>query len=392
MVYSLHLHSSVYFSRAFVIAEELTLVHTITFILRAISLFAVGIESFILGGGGTIYQAAMASTILFSLTSVLDIYAGVADLANSVAQKLLFPMGQDISFRSYLCTANKANDELSMSAADNNMSDVEEGGLLKSRRRFSFSSTTSTNTLTRQKGSHMRVIRSLLSEYENKEKNAEGGNDDEIEHKYPGDHQILGQSDFQSPLFIMVTGITLYSTVMSIAIFTNSGQALFDSSVLLLVTQTLALLIATCRGQTCFGFLSFTYMLEGIILLVGYLSGDKSYLNVIIPAVLQFAWLLASFSVFRFLTVSTVIHLTGLFFYILGESDGIAALAYISGVFFILCSVISVVTLGLLLGSIKSTLCRWELQHTAADTDKLCEVGFASDRAQFDEVSIMYLE
>ena len=71
------------FLSGFGIAEELTLVHTITFILRAISLFAVGIESFILGAGGTIYQAAMAFTTLFSLTSVLDIYAGVADLANS---------------------------------------------------------------------------------------------------------------------------------------------------------------------------------------------------------------------------------------------------------------------------------------------------------------------
>lgn len=32
-------------------------------------------------------------------------------------------------------------------------------------------------------------------------------------------------------------------------------------------------------------------------------------------------------------------------------------------------------------------LCRWLLRHTAADSEELCEMGFASDREQLDEVS-----
>ena len=316
-------------------------------------------------------------------------YNGIANLANSIAQKLLFPTGQDFSFVTMKTRLNDKLPDNSFHAIRGALSkDSDTGGdtvqSLKRRNSFSIRRTSSNLGISRR-SSFTRRLSSMVLEYANTEDDVSNEEDDAYEHKFPGDHKVLGTSDFQTPLFIMTTGIVLYSAVMTVGLFANSSQAILKSALLILMTQTLSLLIATFRGQTCFGFLSFRYVLEGIILLVGYYSGEKTYQTLIVIAILQFAWLLVSFNVFRFLSVITVFHLIGLCFYIIWDGVGVAALVDVSGVFYILTSCLSLLTLGLLFGSTKSNLCRWLLQHTAADTEQLCEIGFASDREKFDE-------
>jgi len=350
------------FLMSFGIAEKLAFMHNVTFMLQIISLLAISIESFT--SDETSPQSAMASTILFSLASASAVYNGIANLANSIAQKLLFPTGQDFSF---VTMKTRLSDKL----PDKSFHII---------RALSRDSDTDT-----ARSSLARRLATIVLEYANTEDDVSHEEDDAYEHKFPGDHKVLGTSDFQTPLFIMTTGIVLYSALVSIGLFTNSSQAVLKSALLILITQTLSLLISTFRGQTCFGFISFSYVLEGIILLVGYYSGEKTYQTLIVIAILQFAWLLVSFNVFRFLSVITVFHLVGLCFYIIWEGVGAAALMDVSGTFYILTSCASLLTLGLLFGSTKSNLCRWLLQYTAADTEELCEIGFASDREKFDE-------
>ena len=388
------------FIMAFGIAEKFPIMHTITFILQIISLLAISIESFLLENGTSPQSAT--STILFCLASASAMYNGIADLANSIAQKLLFPTGQDFSIKTHL-TDKLPDNSFHFLRALGRDSETGSDTAESTRRRSSFSirrtirgdSSTDAESLTQNSGflrrrssrksTLARRLSTIVLDYANTEDNTNDKEDDAYEHKFPGDHKVLGTSDFQSPLFIMTTGIILYSAVMSVGLFVNSTQAVLESALLILITQTLSLLIATFRGMTCFGFLSFVYILEGIVLLVGYYTGEKTYQTLIVIAILQLAWLLVSFNVFRFLSVITAFHLVGLLFYIIWEGFGVAALMDVSGVFYVLTSCVSLLTLALLLGSTKSSLCRWLLQHTAADTKELCEIGFASDREKFDE-------
>jgi len=403
------------FLMAFGIAEKVAFMHNVTFMLQIVSLLAISIESFISDGNRP--QSAMASTILFSLASASAVYNGIANLANSIAQKLLFPTGQDFSIVTMKTHLNDKLPDKSFhiirALSRDSDTDTAESPRRRSsgfsirrrssggssdddhaerRRSSGFSrgfsrrkSSGSDNIGTSRRSSLARRLSSIVLEYVNTEDDVSNEEDDAYEHKFPGDHKVLGTSDFQTPLFIMTTGMVLYSAVMSIGLFANSSQAIFKSALLILMTQTLSLLIATFRGQTCFGFLSFSYVLEGIVLLVGYYSEGKTYQTLIVIAILQFAWLLVSFNVFRFLSMITVFHLVGLCFYIIWEGVGVTALMGVSGAFYILTSCASLLTLGLLFGSTKSNLCRWLLQHTAADTEVLCEIGFASDREKFDE-------
>ena len=399
------------FLMAFGIAEKVAFMHNITFMLQIVSLLAISIESFISDVNSP--QSAMASTILFSLASASAVYNGIANLANSIAQKLLFPTGQDFSFVTMKTRLNHKLPEKSFhiirALSRDSDTDTAESPRRRSsgfsirrrssggssdddpaerRRSSGFSRRKSSggdNIGTSRRSSLARRLSSIVLEYANTEDDVSNKEDDAYEHKFPGDHKVLGTSDFQTPLFIMTMGIVFYSALMSIGLFANSSQAVLKSALLILMTQTLSLLIATFRGQTCFGFLSCSYVIEGVILLVGYYSGQTTYQTLIVIAILQFAWLLVSFNVFRFLSVIAVFHLVGLCFYIIWEGVGVAALMNVSGVFYILTSCASLLTLVLLFGSTKSNLCRWLLQHTAADTEELCEIGFASDREKFDE-------
>jgi len=397
------------FLMAFGIAEKVAFMHNITFMLQIVSLLAMSIESF----SSDETSSAMASTILFSLASASAVYNGIAGLANSIAQKLLFPTGQDFSLRTMKTNLNDKLPDKSFhiirALSRDSDTDTTESPRRRSRgfsirrrssggssdddpaerrRSSGFSRRKSSggdNIGTSRRSSLARRLSSIVLDYANTEDDVSNEEDDAYEHKFPGDHKVLGTSDFQTPLFIMTTGIVLYSAVMSVSLFANSSQAILKSALLILMTQTLSLLISTFRGQTCFGFLSFSYVLEGIILLVGYYSGETTYQTLIVIAILQLAWLLVSFNVFIFLSVITVFHLIGLCFYITWEGVGVTALSDVSGTFYILTSCASLLTLGLLFGSTKSNLCRWLLQHTAADTEELCEIGFASDREKFDE-------
>ena len=175
----------------------------------------------------------------------------------------------------------------------------------------------------------------------------------------------MGKSDFQSPLFVMTIGTSIYSLVLSVGVITNSEGIVLDSSLLLLVSQMISLLICLSRGQTSYGFLCFTYLLEGMTLMSSHYSGgNKSLLFIIL--VLQVLWLITSFRVFRLLSVATVIHSFGLLFYsISGISMDLPALRYTSGAFFAITFLLNMLLLGILLGSAKSHICRWILQSSA---------------------------
>jgi len=283
------------FLMAFGIAEKVAFMHNITFMLQIVSLLAISIESFTLDE--TSPQSTMASTILFSLASASVVYNGIANLANSIAQKLLFPTGQDFSFRTMKTRLTDKLPDKSFHAIRGALSKDSDTGsdtVQSPHRRNSFIRRTSSNLGISRRSSLARRLSSMVLDYANTEDDFSNEEDDAYEHKFPGDHKVLGTSDFQTPLFIMTTGIVLYSAIMSIGLFTNSSQAVLKSALLILITQTLSLLIATFRGQTCFGFLAFSYVLEGIILLVGYYSGEKTYQTLI---VMQFSSSLGSWSV-----------------------------------------------------------------------------------------------
>ena len=104
-----------------------------------------------------------------------------------------------------------------------------------------------------------------------------------------------------------------------------------------------------------------------------------------IVLVLQLIWLSTSFRLFRLLSFATVVHVLGLLFYSLfGINQDMNGLRYAAATFFVITFLLNMVTLGLLLGSSSSIFCRWLLQSSAADTEDLCEMGFASNRNEFD--------
>lgn len=284
-------------------------------------------------------------------------YVGMAELTNSVAQKELLPTGQDWSCIS--CDRPIAFDEESGPA----FSDGSTGIGKSIRRRSSHS-------------------KSKLLMYKND--NPDEG-DNEV--SCPGDTKLMGKSDFQSPLFVMTIGTAIYSILMSIVVFTNSIRC-FEEGVVLLATQSASLLISLSRGQTSYGFLCFTYLLESMLLMNSSYSPDNSKSLVGIVAALQVLWLLASFHVFRLLSIATCAHAIALVFYAIsaGINGDASGLRYTSGVAFAITSLFEVITLGILLCSNKSTFCRWilQLQSSAAETEGRCDMGFASNREEFD--------
>eukprot|EP00956_Cyclotella_meneghiniana_P030657 scaffold77950_cov72-Cyclotella_meneghiniana.AAC.3 len=317
------------FLLGFAVVHELALMHILSFIIQPCTLLIMGVASYFLDGNNpNVYWAY----IVGYLTSLSSIYNGVAELANSVAQKELLPIGQGWRY-------NKAKD------VNTTETDDEESGSLtrtnsQSGYRPNWMDTTSTHRIVRRLSMDKSLARGVsklarsLDDYAN---NNTDGNDNDV--LYPGDHKLLGKSDFQSPLFLLTLGTGMYSIVMSIGVMMNSSAVVLDSALILL----------------------------GIVL------------------VLQLIWLSTSFRLFRLLSVATLAHVFGLLFYSLFEiNQHMNGLRYAAATFYVITFLLNMATLGLLLGSSSSIFCRWLLQSSAADTEDLCEMGFASNRNEFD--------
>jgi len=364
------------FLLAFAILEECALMHILTFILQASSLLIIGVASCFFDSSPnatTVYLVAY-------LTSFSAIYNGVAELANSVAQKEMLPTGQD-----WKCKQRWSNTANVFMDASNHQIKIFLS--LDSNIRSDLDTTirSNINTSGNSGGFMAKLIRkrkakwsTLLQEYAN---NAPDKVDEVV---CPGDNKLMGKSDFQSPLFVMTIGTAIYSLLLSAGVSANLGGIVLDSALVLLVSQLISLLMCLSRGQSCYGFLCFTYLLEGMALMSSHYSGEsESLVGIILP--LRVMWLIASFHVFRLLSITTVAHSFGLLFYsISGISKDSPTLRYTSGVFFATTFLLNMLTLGILLGSAKSIICRWILQSSDAETEGLCKMGFASNREDFD--------
>ena len=350
------------------VIEELALMHIITFILQVGTLFIIGVASLFSKNNPT------ASTAYFVgyLTSVSAIYSGFAELANSVAQKELLPTGQSWKYKNDFET------------------DVECGKVPRNdpiKRRDSLSNNSNHSTSSRgpldvslHRLLHKSSAAKMWKEYVNN--NADENVDNEV--NCPGDEKVMGNSDFQSPLFAMTIGIAIYSIVMSIGVFNSSNRTIFDATLVLLATQSASLLVALLRGQTSYGFLCFTYLLECMMLMNDYYSQESSLslgMNIIV-VLFQLMWIVTSFSVFRMLSIATFVHTGGLLCYAI--SVVVPGFRYVSGLLFTITFLCQLITLGILIGSNKFIFCRWVLQSSAAETDARCEMGFANNRAEFD--------
>ena len=116
-------------------------------------------------------------------------------------------------------------------------------------------------------------------------------------------------------------------------------------------------------------------------------SDDSNKAIIGIVVALQLIWLTTSFHVFRLLSIATCAHVFALLFYaISGVSVDISSmrLRYSSSVMFANTFLFNMITLGVLFCSNKSKVCRWILQSSAAETEGRCEMGFASNREEFD--------
>lgn len=336
------------------IVEEFALMHVITFIFQVASLFVIGAASL----SSESDTAATGAILLGCITSVSSIYNGMAELTNSVAQKELLPTGQ-----AWKCTP--------LSNANLSSTDEESGTLTDN--------TSRSDLLTRTMRRLELQYASRLEEFANK------NNSEDNKVACPGDQKLMGKSDFQSPLFVMTVGTGISSIVMSIGVCASSSGMMLGAAMVILVAHSVSLLISFSRGQTSYGFLCFTDLLEGMVLMNGYYSSDSSTPLVGIILALQLMWLVVSFHVFRMLSIATIAHGGGLLFYVIGEAyQEMPGLRYTSGVFFAIAFVLQMSTLGILLASDKSIFCRWILQSSAAETEGRCEMGFASNREEFD--------
>lgn len=311
------------------------------------------------------------------MASISSTYVGMAELTNSVAQKELLQTGQDWSCISFIkAIATRKVD--STTTIDEESGKAFRSGLTgigRSIRGVALNSSFHSVSLDTS-----RWLKSKLLMYKND--NLDEG-DNEV--PCPGDNKLMGKSDFQSPLFMMTIGTAIYSILMSIGVLTNSVSC-FEEGVVLLTTQSASLLISLSRGQTSYGFLCFTYLLESMLLMNDSYSSDRSISLVGIVAALQVLWLIVSFHVFRLLSIATCAHVFALVFYSI--STGIAGdalgLQYTSGVAFAITSLFEMITLGILLCSNKSNFFRWILQSSAAETEGRCDMGFAFNREEFD--------
>lgn len=363
------------FLLTFAILEECAYMHLLAFILQGTSLLAIGVASCFFDS-----SPSSSSTFLAAyLTSLSAIYNATAELANSLAQKEMLPTGQD-----WKCKATRRTNEVDEEMGRQSTHQIRKLSVLNTTINSDLNMTTRSDLDTTglagpiKESSRKRKTSTLLKEYVN------NTTDEGDEVVCPGDNKLLGKSDFQSPLFVMTVGTAIYSLVLSIGVITNSDGIVLDSALLLLVSQVVSLLMSLSRGQSSYGFLCFTYLLEGMTLMSCHYSEEsKSLVGIVL--VLQVLWLIASFHVFRLLSVATVLHSFGLLFYFLGFNMELPALRYFAGAFFATAFVLNMLILGILFGSAKSTICKFLLQSSAAEMEELCQVGFAANREDFDE-------
>ena len=321
----------------------------------------------------------------YCILSVLSMFGGIAELANAVAQKMLVPLGssQKLFKRMSRCFST-------LSLAQCRVSDESE---------LTLAELSNSSDSDKDLEDHHNAGASPLESQASWEK------------IIPGERDILGQSDFQSPLFVILLGLSLYSSIMVIALYTNStvavGHAILVNGCLI---QPIALLMSVSRGQTSFGFLAFTYAMEAVVLLSSPTSDgriEEDY-HGIVPLfvgvlVLQLCWLAASFRVFTWLSVVTSAHVVAILCFTLslsGAASGFrSTLQTISATAFEIMFVLGFYTLGLLMGGAHLKL-QWCKRHLALleapeegssdgtedrEQKQKCPVGWSHDRRDFEE-------
>jgi len=142
----------------------------------------------------------------------------------------------------------------------------------------------------------------------------------------PGDENLFGKSDFESPISLFFIAISIYFGMKCIGLFMSASNEASDSAtrfVLVsalanIILQTPVLIIVGARGQTSLGVLSFSFWLDGIALLALSPSstsldlGQKIILSVPKMAV-QLAWVFPSNSqTFQPLIIVILLHLVTL--------------------------------------------------------------------------------
>jgi len=426
--------------------------------------------------------------IVFLFTAAIVLYNATSELLNSTVQKVIIPVGPQISStslykmfhstkRKHIATKKK---RVEKSRKMNNKKKKKATGVITERSyhfgmqvnksctgRDDFSclesgseSTTNDESVTWNTSSRSDLMLVSNNAGDKKKKNKEKqrrvsfrsdtdlipdcSNDDNDDHdhdieedgtknteedessndcnyKYPGDTKLLGESDFQTPLFNMFLGLAIYSSLQSVGLATRSTSNTSgangnindddmimmimsaEASIVNLLSQVATIVICMARGQTSYGFCSFTYVLESIIL-TNHLFDTPLKDNVPLLVgilLLQIVWIISSWKVFLPLSAITMLHcigLLGIIVFLSSSSEAVTRAKNTSLVFFILMTTISSLTLALFLGCSKHI--RWckrwlekiaiivEGGHSNSDDAaerKLCDIGFAHDREQFDK-------
>lgn len=168
------------------------------------------------------------AAVTFCTTSLLMLYYGIADLANAIAQKEILPIGQQIIIRPHRPKTNSTDDNagddhgtraIRLHSSLHGLSDL-------------FDSDDDAST---------------TSNFQNEDKYST--NDFVGNMTYPGDANLIGHSDFQTPLILMLTGIALYSLLVGCGMIFSSA-IVPEACVVALITQSAVLLICVARGQT----------------------------------------------------------------------------------------------------------------------------------------------
>ncbi len=333
--------------------------------------FSITTESFV----GTII-----SQVIVLINAIFQLYGALAELLNSIAQKQLLPVVFDLMVK-----VRKKSDGINVNTqrtANIDLSVITLGEMELGN---------STSTSSSDRGCFIP----------------------------PGDENILGRSGFETPIAAMFAGIAISSLVTSAAFFESlpfhhdamtTNTALLLSSLANVVAQSPIVIIFGARGQTSLAFCSFLFWLDGAIILSldpspGHLQHFRSAFAIIVSIlVLQAGWVLASYRLFKPLTLIVVLHMIGNITALISSQlswDGgkslLLCMKTFTAIVFMCIFVISIVVCSSLLGCHGDIeVCRdfydkfcSSLDKEGSDdddeNDRKCPMGYARNRSDFEE-------
>ena len=311
-----------YFAYTFILkrmgsAADVSSVDLLSYGSIALSFFVTGILVSVSAGSSVALHVSQAF-ILF--TTLVEMYCATAELLNSISQKQILPL--TFQFASAQQTASK-NEE--------SESDIE--------------------TVSRSEDIEI--------------------NDEQVKFIPPGDENLFGQSDFESAIAALFTGLAFYA-LMKVTCFLT---AFFDversfrisqfASVANTVAQTVVVIISGMRGQTSLVFCSFSFWLDCIALFSSPASSlhqhDGNGLLLTI-AILQVVWLVVVRKwMFKPLVIAMLLHIVGLTTCLVAKStDATSAISKsftaLSFTAFLLFFSLTLVVTGVLLGCLENVL------------------------------------